>query len=229
MQFCRISTRAAPLWLRARLRISGRSFCWVSMPRATKRAPAPRASLSAESGASSGALGRAGRAGAAARGGRGLALGQAVDLVVEQQDLQVEVAAQRVDQVVAADREQVAVAADDPDVELRVGELDAGGDGGRAAVDGVEAVGLDIVGEARGAADAGDEHGPGGVGLEVGQGLEHGLQDRVVAAAGAPADLLVGGVVLGLAGGQDGGVHGAASRAASIAAVELGDGERLGR
>ena len=49
------------------------------------------------------------------RGGGVLALGQAVDLVVEQQDLEVDVAAQRVDQVVAADRQRVAVTGDDPD------------------------------------------------------------------------------------------------------------------
>ena len=95
--------------------------------------------------------------------------------------------------------------------------------GGRAAVDGVEAVGLDIVGEARGAADAGDEHGPRRVGLEVGQGLEHGLQDRVVAAARAPAHLLVGGVVLGLASWTTGAFMRLPSRAAAMAASELGD------
>ena len=55
------------------------------------------------------------------RGRRVLALGQAVDLVVEQQDGDVHVAAQGVDQVVAADRQRVAVAGDDPDVEVRAG------------------------------------------------------------------------------------------------------------
>ena len=53
---------------------------------------------------------------AGARGRRILALGQAVDLVVEQDDLQVDVAADGVDQVVAADRQAVAVAGDDPDL-----------------------------------------------------------------------------------------------------------------
>ena len=49
---------------------------------------------------------------------RVLALRQPVDLVVEEQDLEVHVAAQRVDQVVAADRERVAVAGHDPDREV---------------------------------------------------------------------------------------------------------------
>ena len=45
---------------------------------------------------------------------RVLALGQAVDPVVEQHDVQVQVAADGVHQVVAADRQPVAVAGDDP-------------------------------------------------------------------------------------------------------------------
>ena len=56
------------------------------------------------------------------RGRRVLALGQAVDLVVEQEDLDVHVAAEGVDQVVAADGQAVAVAGDDPDLQVRAGE-----------------------------------------------------------------------------------------------------------
>ena len=48
------------------------------------------------------------------RGRRVLALGQAVDAVVEEQDVDVDVAAQHVDQVVAADARAVAVAGDHP-------------------------------------------------------------------------------------------------------------------
>ena len=68
-------------------------------------------------------------------GRRVLALGQPVDLVVEQQDREVDVAAQRVDEVVAADRQRVAVAGDDPHVEVGPGHGQAGGDGRRPAVD----------------------------------------------------------------------------------------------
>ena len=50
------------------------------------------------------------------RRGRVLALGEAVDAVVEQDDVDIEVAADGVHQVIAADREAVAVAGDDPDV-----------------------------------------------------------------------------------------------------------------
>ena len=122
---------------------------------------------------------------------RVLALGEPVDLVVEHDDLQVHVAAQRVDQVVAADREHVAVAADHPHVEVGAGERDAGGDRRRAAVDRVQAVGVHVVREARRAADARHEHEVLGLHAEVGELELHRREDRVVAAARAPADLLV--------------------------------------
>jgi len=59
--------------------------------------------------------------------------------------------------VVAADGEEVAISRDEPDLEIGFGEFDAGGEGGGAAVDGVEAVGVHVVGEAGGAADTGDK------------------------------------------------------------------------
>ena len=54
----------------------------------------------------------------------------AVDLVVEQQDVQIDVAPQRVHQVIAADGQAVAVAGDDPDIQFGIGQLHAGGDAG---------------------------------------------------------------------------------------------------
>ena len=115
-------------------------------------------------------------------GRRVLALGQAVDLVVEEQDLDRHVPPQRVDQVVAADRERVAVAGHDPDREV----LARGGDPGRdrrgAAVDAVHPVGVHVVDEAPGAADPGDEDGALGRDPQFGhQRLDAG-EDRVVAA-----------------------------------------------
>jgi hypothetical protein len=78
--------------------------------------------------------------------------------------------------VVAADAEAVAVAGDDPDVELGVGQLDAGRDRGRAAVDRVEAVGVHVVREAARAADAGHEHGLLLADAELGQHALHGAR-----------------------------------------------------
>ncbi len=92
------------------------------------------------------------------RTGRGiLAFGEAVDLVVEEQHVHVHVAAQQVDDVVAADAQRVAIAGDHPHAELGADAAQATDDGGRAAVDAVQAVGIEVVGEARGAADAADE------------------------------------------------------------------------
>ena len=130
--------------------------------------------------------------------GRGgvLPLGQAVDPVVEQQDLEVDVASQRVDQVVAPDRQRVTVTGHDPHRQVAARGGQAGGDGRRAAVDRVHAVGVEVVREPRGAADARDEDDVLALEPELGQEALHRGQDGVVAAAGAPADLLVGGELL---------------------------------
>jgi hypothetical protein len=126
-----------------------------------------------------------------------LPLGQAVDLVVEQQHLAVEVAAQQVHGVIAADAECITVAGDDPYVEIGIGELDPCRHRRRATVDGVEAVGLHVIGEAAGAADTRDEHCLFARDAEVGHGPLHGLQHGIIAAAGAPAHFLVARPVLG--------------------------------
>ena len=67
-----------------------------------------------------------------------------------------------------------------------------GRDGGRATVDRVHPVRLHVVREARGAADAGDEDDALARDAELGHELLDGGEDRVVAAARAPADFLVG-------------------------------------
>ena len=174
------------------------------MPRAMNRAPEPSAKAQGVTGPVDRAERGRGRARADAAGRRILALGQAVDLIVEQQDLAIEVAAQHVHRVVAADRQRVAVAGDDPHVELGVGELDAGRDRRRAAVDRVEAVARHVIRKAARAADAADEHRLLARDAEVGHRPLHGLQHRIIAAARAPADLLVARPVLG---GGDGWRH----------------------
>ena len=121
------------------------------------------------------------------------------------QDGEPHVAPQGVDEVVAADRQGVAVTGDHPDVEVGPGGGQAGGDGRRPAVDRVQPVGVHVVREAGGAADAREEHRVLPPHPEVGHEHLDGGQDRVVPAARAPADLLVAGPVL--AGGDgDGGV-----------------------
>ena len=125
-------------------------------------------------------------------GRRVLPLRQAVDAVVEHQNVDVEVAAQDVDEMVAADRERVAVAGHDPDRQLGARRFQAGRDRGRAAVDRMEAVRVHVVREAARAADAGKEDEVLARDAEVGEDALHLGEDRVVAAAGAPADVLIG-------------------------------------
>ena len=141
------------------------------------------------------------RVGACARAGprgrRVLPLGQAHHFVVEKENFDIHIAAQGVDEVVAADGQAVAVAGHDPDVQLGPDQLQARGHGRRPAVEGLEAVGVEVVRQPARTADAGDEHQPFARHAQRRQHLlEHG-QDREVAAAGAPAHLLVAGQVFG--------------------------------
>ena len=72
-----------------------------------------------------------------------------------------------------------------------------GREGRRAAVDRVEAVGRHVIRKAARAADAADEHRLLARDAEVRHRPLHGLQHRIIAAARAPADLLVARPVLG--------------------------------
>ena len=127
--------------------------------------------------------------------GRVLPFGQSVDLVVEEDAVEIDVAPDGVDEVVAADGQRVAVAGADPDAQVGIGDLDARGHGIGAAVDRVEPEGLHIVDEARRAADARNEDEPVVRRVErigdFGHGALHGVQHRVVAASGTPFDLLI--------------------------------------
>ena len=78
---------------------------------------------------------------------------QTVDTVVQQNHVQVDVAAVGMDEVVAADGESVAVAAHLPYGEFRIGNLATGGNGSGTSVNGVHAVGIHIVGQTAGTAD----------------------------------------------------------------------------
>ena len=56
--------------------------------------------------------------------------------------------------MIAADGQRVAVAGGNPHVEIGPGQIQTGGEGGGAAVDGMEAVGVEVIRESAGAADA---------------------------------------------------------------------------
>src|SRR5215467_4694107 len=123
---------------------------------------------------------------------RVLPLRQAVDPVVEEEDDEVHVAAQDVQHMVAADREPVAVARHHEDLEIWPRHPEPGRDRRRAAVDRVEAVGVHVVREPARAADARDEDDVLLRDAQVRHRLLNGRQDRVVSAARAPANVLVG-------------------------------------
>src|SRR6267378_5760622 len=127
----------------------------------------------------------------APRGGRVLPLGETVDLIIEEENLEIDVAPQYVQHVVPADRQAVAVTCDDPHVELGIGELDSSGDGRRPPVDRVESVRRQVIREPGRAADPRNEHGALAPRAQLRQGLLDGLEDRVVPAAWTPPDLLV--------------------------------------
>src|SRR4029453_17541178 len=118
------------------------------------------------------------------------------------QDRDVDVAPQGVDQVVATDRQGVAVTRHHQHVQVGPGQGQSRGDGRCPAVDGVHPGGVHVVREAGRPADAGHEHRVLAADAEVGHEQVDGGEDRVVAAAGAPADLLVAGPVLLGGGGK---------------------------
>ena len=136
------------------------------------------------------------------RRGRILALGEAVNAVVEQHDVDIEVAADGVHQVVAADRQAVAVAGDDPHVQIGPHRLQPGRHRRGPAVDRVHAVRVHVVREAARAADAGDEHDLLARDAERRHHLFHLGENRVVAAAGTPADVLIAGEIGRLQNGK---------------------------
>src|SRR5262249_848830 len=122
---------------------------------------------------------------------RGLALGQTINVVVEHDVGDVDVAPGRVGKVPAADRQAVAVTAHRDHGELRVADLHAHRRRKHAAVDAVESVGIDEDGQAPPAADAGPDHHVLGVEVQRGERLVEGIQDGEVAAARAPGNLNV--------------------------------------
>ena len=111
------------------------------------------------------------------------------------------------DSVIAADGEGVTVTGGNPDFEVGANGFKASGHSGRAAVDGVEAKSVHVVGETGRATDPGDDDEVFALNAEFGKDGLHGGEDGVVAAAGAPADFLVGLKVLLAEDGKGSGGH----------------------
>ena len=125
------------------------------------------------------------------RRGRILTFRQSVYPVVEENDVQIHIAPDRMKQMVAADRKAVPVPGDHPDTQLRVGNRQTRRQRRRPPVNAVDPIRVHVVGEAARAADARNKdrfllrH------PRLRQDALHLRQDRVVAAAGAPAHRLI--------------------------------------
>jgi len=120
------------------------------------------------------------------------AVREAVNAVVEQQNVQVDVAAQGVDEVITPDAEGVTVASHHPDRQIRTGGGQASRDRRCASVDAVNTVGIHVIGEARRTSDSGDEDDVLALETHFRHEALDGGEDGVVAAAGTPANFLVG-------------------------------------
>ena len=125
------------------------------------------------------------------RAGRELTLGHTIDTVVEQDQVNVDVTTAGVDEVVTTDGGAVAVAGDHPHAEVRVGQLHASGGSGSTTVDAMETIGIHIVREARGAADARNDNDVFLLLTQLRENVLNGLQDGVVTTTGAPFHHLI--------------------------------------
>ena len=77
-------------------------------------------------------------------GRRILTAGHAVDIVIENNDGQLHVAACRMDQMIPSDRGAVSVAGDNDHVQLRIGQFDPGREGDRTAMCGMDRIEIQI-------------------------------------------------------------------------------------
>ena len=115
--------------------------------------------------------------------------GEPVNTVVEDDIGHVEVAPAAVDEISGADTVAIAVATHRHHCELMVRELRAGGDRQRAAVQRVEAVGVDVVGRFPRTADAGNHRDSMWRDLQLKERLLDRAQDSEIATAGTPIDV----------------------------------------
>ena len=74
-----------------------------------------------------------------------MTLSQTVNLIVEQQKVEVHIAAHLVNEVVTTDSQAIAVATHLPHCHIRVGNLETSGHCTATTVNGVEAVGVHVV------------------------------------------------------------------------------------
>src|SRR5580704_649640 len=94
--------------------------------------------------------------------------------------------------VIAADGKRIAIAGRNPNFKVRTNCLDASSDRGRAAVNRMKAKRIHVIREAARASDAGNHHEIFTFYPELRKNRLHGGKNRVVSAARAPTNFLVG-------------------------------------
>jgi len=92
------------------------------------------------------------------RGWRILAFCKTIYLVIEQQNINVEIAAQQVNGMVSPNAEPIAIACNDPDAKFGAGGFKAGGYSSGATMNRVHTIRIHIVWKAGTAANAGNDH-----------------------------------------------------------------------
>ena len=121
-----------------------------------------------------------------------MALREPINFIIEEKNLDADVAAKHVNGVIAADGKGIAVAGGHPNFQVGPDGFEASGYCGGAAVNRVESVSVHVIREAAGAANAGDDNEIFFLNAELGEnGLDRG-ENGVVAAPRAPAHFLVG-------------------------------------
>src|SRR5258708_1042276 len=123
---------------------------------------------------------------------RVLAFRQTVDLIVEKENFDADIAPQHVNRVIPTDGQRVAVASGDPNFQVRTNSLDAGSYGRRTTMNRMETKCVHVIREAAGAADTGNNHEVLALDAQLWKDGLHRGENRVVSAARAPAHFLVG-------------------------------------
>ncbi len=120
-----------------------------------------------------------------------LPLGETVNAIVLNDVDQGQIAPHEMGKLAEADGGRIPVAADPQAHHGVVGHQRAGGHGGHAAMDAIEAVGPvhEVGGSLRGAADTGELHHTLWLDAHLVHGIDYALRDRVMSAAGAKGGL----------------------------------------
>ncbi len=124
------------------------------------------------------------------RSGAVLSFGQAIDTVVEEKNVYVQVAPEQVKKMIGSDGKSVPVTRDHPYGQFRVCHLHARRDGGSSTMNGMETVGVHVVGKTAAAPDPAHDHELLTGNAKLGQGPLYCIKNRIVSTTRAPANVV---------------------------------------